>query len=250
MTIFPSLTPSGRTFTPGEYPHTPFQAYNGLQARVRHSNVMLSSQLRLTFTALTETDMLSILSHYNGQYGTFDSFTLPSAIWAGAVQADYELTNYRWHYTEPPIVEDVYCDRYTITLTIETLPPDSVATDGGYLIARYNFAGGSAFTANGLAKTISTAFAANGPVFGGDAFSVAYSFTAGVAAAANGLTLSVNAGIQSGAAVAANGYEPTVTITFTPGAAEGGVSTADYWRDMSLQLYSWESLAYIEWWGN
>lgn len=250
MAIFPTLTPSGRTFTPGEYPHTPFDAYNGWQNRVRHSNVMLSSQLRLTFTALTEADMLSILSHYNGQYGTFDSFTLPSAIWAGAVQADYELTSYRWRYIEPPVVEDVYCDRYTIELAIETVPPAGAATDGGYLIARYSLAGGSAFAANGLSKTVSTAFAPGGPVYGGIASSVVYSFTAGNAAAANGLTLSVDAGIQSGAAAAANGYEPTVTITFTPGNAEGGVSTADYWSDMSLQLYSWESLAYIEWWGN
>lgn len=250
MAIFPTLIPSGRTFTPGGYPHTPFDTYSGWQNRVRHSNVMLSSQLRLIFTALTEADMLSILSHYNGQYGTFDSFTLPSAIWSGAVQADYELTSYRWRYNDSPVVEDVYYDRYNVELTIETVPPDSIVVDGGYLVVRHELTGGSAFAANGLVKTVSTAFAPGGPLFSGGTFSVAYSFTAGVAAAANGLTLAVNAGIQSGAAVAANGYEPTVTITFTPGAAIGGVSTADYWSDMSLQLYSWESLAYIEWWGN
>lgn len=28
------------------------------------------------------------------------------------------------------------------------------------------------------------------------------------------------------------------------------VVTADYWGDMSVQLYGWESLAYLEWWGN
>jgi hypothetical protein len=226
MTTFPTLTPSGRAFTPGEYPHTSFQAYNGLAGRVRHSNVMLTSQLRLTFTALTEADMLSILSHYNGQYGTYSSFGLPSAVWAGAAQADYELANYRWRYIDSPVVEDVYRNRYTVELTIETVPPDGAATDGGYLTARCSFTGGSANATNGLNKTVSVAFAASGPVFGGVAFSLAYGIGA------------------------ANGYNPTVTATFTPGAAQGSVSTADYWNDMSLQLYSWESLAYIEWWGN
>lgn len=224
MAIFPSLTPSGRTFTPGDYPHTPFQAYNGLQARVRHSNVMLSSQLRLTFTALTESDMLSILSHYNGQYGTFNSFALPSDIWAGAVQADYELTSYRWHYIEPPIVEDVYCDRYTITLTIETLPPDGAATNGGYLIARYTLAGGSAFAANGLTKTVSTAFVANGPFFEGATLSATYSFTAGTAAAANGIVQAITSGFDAGTAAAANGIAMSASLIFTPGAA----SASDY----------------------
>lgn len=27
-------------------------------------------------------------------------------------------------------------------------------------------------------------------------------------------------------------------------------STSDYWADMASQMFSWESLAYIEWWGN
>jgi hypothetical protein len=43
MTAFPTLIPSTRTFTPGEYPHTAYQAYSGQENRVRHSNVMLSS---------------------------------------------------------------------------------------------------------------------------------------------------------------------------------------------------------------
>ena len=24
----------------------------------------------------------------------------------------------------------------------------------------------------------------------------------------------------------------------------------DYWSDMSLQMFGWESLRYVEWWGN
>lgn len=194
---------------------------------MRHSNVMLSSQLRLTFTALPEADMLSILSHYNGQYGTFDSFILPSAIWAGVTQADYELPGYRWRYIEPPVVEDVYCDRYTVDLIVETIPPAGAATDGGVLKFRFSVEGIGAFAANGLARTVTTSFAASG-------------------AGSAGAELSVVASLVGGNAAAANGYQATVTFTFAPGATEIG----DYWADMGIQLYGWESLGYIEWWGN
>lgn len=203
MSTFPTLIPSGRTFTPGEYPHTSFQAYNGLAGRVRHSNVMLTSQLRLTFTALTEADMLTIISHYNGQYGTFDSFTLPSAVWSGAVQADYELTSYRWRYNDSPVVEDVYCDRYNVELTIETVPPDSIVVDGGYLAVYLSISGGAIGIANGLAKTVTSTIADTGAGSAGANFTV-------------GITL----------------------------------DAPSYWSDMAAQVYGWESLGYIEWWGN
>lgn len=203
MTTFPTLTPSGRTFTPGEYPHTPFDAYNGWQGRVRHSNVMLSSQLRLTFTALTEADMLTIISHYNGQYGTYNSFSLPSALWSGATQADYELAGYQWRYIDSPVVEDVYCNRYTVELTVETVPPDGAALDGAYLVVLCTVANVGAFTANGLTRTVTTSVADTG----------------------------------AGSA----GADLSVTIT---------LDAPSYWSDFAAQVYGWESLGYIEWWGN
>lgn len=222
MSTFPTLTPSGRTFTPGEYPQTPFQVYSGYETRVRHSNVMLSSQLRLTFTALTEADMLSILSHYNGEYGTFQSFTLPSAVWAGAVQADYELTNYRWRYIESPAVEDVYCDRYTVELVIETVPPDGTAAGGAVLSFQFSVEGTGAFTANGLAKTVAMSFAA-----------------AGAGAAGADLTVAYTLGSAGSFALAA-------TATFAPGVAgqdaaatdEGAFWNTTYWQDTEPLLFS------------
>jgi hypothetical protein len=78
MTTFPTLIPSTRIFTPGEYPHTAYQAFSGQENRVRHSNVMLSSRLRLTFISLTEANMLSILTHYNDKKGGYLPFAIPS----------------------------------------------------------------------------------------------------------------------------------------------------------------------------
>jgi hypothetical protein len=160
MATFPSLTPATRSFTPGEYPHTPFTTYNGLQNRVRHSNVMLSSSVRLSFIALAEADMLSILSHYQGQFGSFESFPLPSSIWSGvAAISDYELTSYRWRYTESPSVDDVYCGRYNVELALETVPPDGAFASGIELAVIIGLASGSVTTTNGLQQSVTLSIA-------------------------------------------------------------------------------------------
>ena len=132
MSVFPTLTPSSRTFTPGEYPHSVFVGISGMQGRVRNSNVMLSSQVRLTFAAITEAQMLSILTHYQGQQGTFQSFPVPSSIWTGTSgAADYQLAGYGWRYVEPPTVTDAMCaDAYDVQLTLETVPPEGTAIAG------------------------------------------------------------------------------------------------------------------------
>jgi hypothetical protein len=271
MATFPSLTPSGRTFTPGEYPHTPFITYNGFQNRVRHSNVMLSSQVRLSFIALTEAQMLNILSHYQGQTGTYESFDLPSTVWAGVTTiSDYQLTGYLWRYIEPPTVEDIVSGRYNVELVLETVPPDGAQVDGLWYIVSATLAAGAAGAASGLEKTVSSALTAAGFELPGLISTVTVSFTPGTGAASSGAQLTVPATFAAGTAAASSGADLTVsatfsageafpvtngatlnvTISFAAGAATVDASGADYWSDMAVQLYGWEALAYIEWWGN
>ena len=155
MATFPALTPATRAFTPGEYPHTPFSTYNGLQNRVRHSNVMLSSSVRLSFIALAEADMLSILSHYQGQFGSFESFTLPSSIWSGVTTiSDYELTDYRWRYTDPPSVDDAHCGLYNVELALETVPPEGAFVNGTELAVIISLSAGTTATTNGIQQIV------------------------------------------------------------------------------------------------
>jgi len=123
VTTFPALVPSSRTFTPGEYPATAFAGYTGAQSRVRHSNVFQASQLRLTFKAITETQMLSIWSHYSNRQGEFLSFALPAEIITGTTITDYVPTSYLWRYAGPGSVEDLPCGGHDVQLTLESTPP-------------------------------------------------------------------------------------------------------------------------------
>lgn len=212
MATFPTLIPSSRTFTPGEYPHTAFTGMSGRSNRVRNSNVMLSSQVRLTFAAITESQMLSILTHYQGRLGTFQSFPLPTAIWSGVSSInDYQLSGYGWRYIEPPNVSDAMCaNAYDVELTLETVPPEGTA------------------------------------LLGLDSF-VRVQLTAGVATGTNLFAVAVSlevGGFGSGLA----GADLTVAVTLSPGSAS--VATGDFdpfsWVE---QNYGALSDVFLDWWG-
>ena len=200
MASFPSLSPATRTFSPGAYPHTAFAGMSGLSNRVRHSNVMLDSELRLTFVSISEAQMLSILAHYNGQQGGFQSFLLPADAWSGvATVADYQLAGYGWIYKEAPQVEDLPCGDHNVTVVLATVPPEGTALLGGNLLLAYRFAPG---VVQGLP---------------GASLAIAYSLTAGVAAPAQ-----------------LPGASLTIGYSLTPGvaqAAPGAVDSAAYWAD-------------------
>lgn len=194
MTTFPALQPSGRTFTPGEYPNTPFRSWSGAEGRVRHSNVMLESALRLTFTGITEAQMLSILSHYQGQRGSFESFALPNDVWSGVTTVgDYSLTGYRWRYAGPPTVTDLPCGNHIVELSLATVLPEGVTLNGLNSLVALLINGGAAAASNGLNKTIT------------------WSLTPGVGSAiteASGMSITITASLAAGLATGTSGSDP------------------------------------------
>jgi len=130
MATFPALTPSSRTFTPGSYPATPFIGHSGKRQIIRHSNVFRQAQLSLEFVALTEAEMLQILSHYIGQRGTLDPFPLSAEIISNDNLTDYVPSNYLWRYVNDGEIEDYSCGGHNVTITIETVTPSTITIPG------------------------------------------------------------------------------------------------------------------------
>jgi hypothetical protein len=215
--------------------------------------------------------MLSILSHYQGQFGSFESFTLPSSIWSGVTTiSEYQLTDYRWRYTEAPTVDDVYCGRYNVELALETVPPEGAFIGAAELFVLYSFVGGAAAAANGLQQSITLSLATDGFVVpgldesitasigatNGIIASVAFSLdagTAGVAADATGLdgsiTLSLAAG-TAGVAGDAVGLDESIALSLAGGTATGGsgggpaTGEASFWSDWAY--YDPDIFLYVE----
>jgi hypothetical protein len=186
MATFPALTPSSRTFTPGRHPHSEIPTLSGLQTRVRTSNVILEQQLRLSFAALTETEMLSIRTHYIGQQGRFLSFDIPASLLSGVTTpTDFTPTGYSWVYASQPVVTDIGLQRYDVSLELSTVPPEGANINGAE-------------------------------------FTIASTFTAGVAGGTKPLEETVDFTFQPGtAAVESPGLDLTVAVSFTEGAATG-----------------------------
>ena len=216
MAIFPTLTPSSRTFTPGRHPHSEIPTLNGLQVRVMTSNVILEQQLRLTFVGLTEAEMLSIRSHYVGQQGRFLSFAIPSSLLSGmTTPAYFTPTGYSWIYGSAPQVEDIPgTKRYTVNIELVTVPPEGA-------------------NINGAEFTVSIALAAGIASVPGDA---------------TGADLTVTASIAAGAAEAysADGFNLTVSVTL----AAGSSGESDYYVDWVIQTYGFEADIYPSWWAS
>jgi hypothetical protein len=132
MATFPTLTPSSRTFAPGRHPHSEIPTLDGLQTRVRTSNVILDQRLRLSFIGLTEAQMLSIRTHYVGQQGRFLSFDIPASLLSGmTTPAYFTPTGYSWLYAAAPQVKDISgTQRYTVSIELVTVPPEGANVNG------------------------------------------------------------------------------------------------------------------------
>jgi hypothetical protein len=170
MATFPTLTPSSRSFTPGLHPHSEIRTLNGLQSRVRTSNVLLEQRLRLTFLALTEAQMLSIRTHYNTQQGRFLSFDIPTSLLSGmTTPASFTPTGYSWIYAAPPSVEDLDRGRYAVTVELTTVPPEGANVSGAELTITLNFAPGVATgTANAPGSSLTMTLSFEGGTATGD----------------------------------------------------------------------------------
>jgi hypothetical protein len=234
MATFPALAPSARTFTPGEYPNTGFRAWNGTEERVRHSNVMLESTLRLAFNEITETQMLSILSHYQSQRGGFDSFALSSEVWSGLSSiSDFELTGYRWRYAEAPTVVDAYSGRHTVELSLVTVPPEGATVNGFGRIVVLSIAGGTVTVSDGFNLTVNVSFApglGDAPV-GADGLTeqIDLSIAGGdVQIIPAGLAETIDVTFAAGAVAASNGLNEIVTVSIVGGTASSSATDPDF----------------------
>lgn len=245
MAVFPALNPASRSFTPGTYPNSGYDGLSGVSNRTRNSNVMLGSQLRLSFAAISEADMLAILAHYKGQRGSFESFPLPSIVWNGGGDAsNYQLTGYGWIYNEPPTVVDYPCGFHDVDLTLETVPPEGTTLLGldQQVIASIS---GSAFAFNGVDLVVAATLEPGVAGPGGLDSVVTCSLSAGTPTAgstASGFNLFVTVSFKKGPD--SFGLTGTVAVTFEP-----GQPTDDLLGDWVAQTFGWQEGVFLDWWG-
>lgn len=123
MSIFPSLPPTSRVYTPGDLPSAFQISLNGKVSGFRRGNRRIGQSLSLSFEYLTEAQMLLIKNHYIDRRGTFDTFYLSGAIWGDHITPPVPLiSDFIWRYATQVIITDVSFDRFTVEVELETVP--------------------------------------------------------------------------------------------------------------------------------
>lgn len=118
---FPSIRPSGRSYSPGTYPQTEFRAQNGAVTVVRFGSRRVDSELSLEFQNISDANAALILANYEAVNSSWDYVVFAAS--NGTVGASDNLANYisevggsglRWRYAEPPLVTSILPGRSTV----------------------------------------------------------------------------------------------------------------------------------------
>lgn len=111
---FPSIKPSGRTYSPGTYPQTTFEAQNGAKSVIRYGNKRVNAQLSLSFNNITDAQASDILANYKEVNSDWDYVVFNQDSGLTGIKST-DLANYvnevssglRWRYNAPPQVSSV-----------------------------------------------------------------------------------------------------------------------------------------------
>ena len=121
---FPSLTPTGRQFTPGDFPNKRFNSQSGAEVRILYGSRRVNAVLSLSYANVTDANAESFLDDYSDQLGTFRTFTLPSAVfegWSGTASTLDAPSGTKWRYDAEPQVQAVRPGISSVTVSLRAV---------------------------------------------------------------------------------------------------------------------------------
>lgn len=107
---FPSIKPTARDFSPGNYPVREFRSQSGTEIRILYGDARTGMELNLSYDNITDSNADLFLAHFDdmkGTFGTFDINTEVKAGWSGDTESIDTDGNNVWRYAEPPQVTAV-----------------------------------------------------------------------------------------------------------------------------------------------
>ena len=126
MANFPSITPSTRLYTQGNFPSAIQASSNGVTTGFRRGNRRINQTLQLSFNNLTEAQVTQIRNHYDGQNGSFSIFYLSAEVWAGYTTPPVALvSDFAWLYANAPTISDGIVSKWNIEIELVSVPIDS-----------------------------------------------------------------------------------------------------------------------------
>ena len=134
MATFPSIIPTSRLYTQGDFPSAIQASSSGVTTGYRRGNRRIDQTLQLTFDNLTETQVNLIRTHYDGQNGSFNIFYLSASTWSGYTTPPVALvSDFAWLYATPPTISDGIVSKWNVEVELVSVPIDTgdLIFDGG-----------------------------------------------------------------------------------------------------------------------
>ena len=119
MTVFPSVKPTSRVWSPGVRAQSVYESLDGIEVRFLHGQRVTKQSLSLEFKNITDALGKAITDHYAENGTTYGTFDLPAEVFAGQGSYDYtnEPTN-SWRYAAPPRVSYVRPGSQTVSIEL------------------------------------------------------------------------------------------------------------------------------------
>ena len=118
-TAYPSLCPTRRSWTPGNYPTRRFTAVNGAGTTRIYGTRAFDATLQLEYL-LGDADLTALLQCYNTARGTFDELVLPTETFVGlSADVQEEIPDYlTWRWSDTPQIESVAPGRSRVRVNL------------------------------------------------------------------------------------------------------------------------------------
>ena len=112
MTVYPSIAPSSRSYSAGDWPVKTFNAQDGAEVRILYGDKRYGHTLDLSYRNIPDVQAEEFLLHYFSVQGTYQSFALPASSsvakgWEGNLNFYNAGVLTQWRYAGPPVLTSV-----------------------------------------------------------------------------------------------------------------------------------------------
>ena len=118
MINFPAVSPTRRSFTPGEYPTKRFDSISGAGTTRLYGSKASNATLDLEFL-LDDTNTAAVLQSWHDSMGGAKVLTLPTELFEGMNGPEGQIPNYlNWRWAQVPSVQSVVPGRSRIQASL------------------------------------------------------------------------------------------------------------------------------------
>ena len=118
---FPTLQPTSRDFSPGDWPIKRFNSQSGAEVRILYGSQRTNAKISLGYENISDANAQLFLDDYAAQIGTLRTFDLPAAVrtgWTGTAASIDAPSGAKWRYESEPAIRAVRPGRSSVTVNL------------------------------------------------------------------------------------------------------------------------------------